>query len=265
MSGFILRPDELKKNFKNYIILDCRENMSDSEHISGSYFVDGESVLSGKKGLHGGRHPFPDMDEFVKKMEDLGVSDSSKAACFGDFGARAVFMLRLFGITASFISGDIETLKKAGIPFDNDNVAPVLKKGKITGKINEDLLVSMGKVRKNINNTQHILIDSRSGERYRGENEPLDPIAGRIPNAVNFFWQELIKPDGTVLSDEEIRERFNIDTGKNITLYCGSGVTACFNWLALRQIGVECSIYAGSWSDWISYPENLDLIEPKIH
>jgi len=264
MSGFILRSDELKKNFKDYIILDCRENPADCKHIAGSYFVDGESVLTGKKGQHGGRHPFPNMDEFVSDMENLGISDSLKVACFGDFGARAAFMLRLFGITASFISGNSETLKRSGIPFDNDDPAPV-KKGKITGKINNDLLVSMEKVRKNINNTEHILIDSRSGERYRGENEPLDPIAGRIPNAVNFFWQELIKPDGTFLSDEEIRKHFNIDTGKNITLYCGSGVTACFNWLALRQIGVKCSIYTGSWSDWISYPENLDRIEPKIH
>jgi len=264
MSGFIIRPDELKKNFKDYIILDCRENMSDCEHISGSYFVDGESMLSGKKGLHGGRHPFPDMAKFVKDMENLGISDNSKVACFGDFGARAVFMLRLFCIPASMISGNSETLKKAGIPFDNDNAAPALKKGKITGKINKDLLVSMEEVRKNINNPEHILIDSRSGERYRGENEPLDPIAGRIPSAVNFFWQDIIKEDGDFLSDDELRTHFNINTGKNITLYCGSGVTACFNWLALRQIGVECSIYSGSWSDWISYPENLDRIEPEL-
>ena len=268
MSSFIIRPKELAENLEKYVILDCRAELADSnygkkeyekEHIKGASFVDGETVLTGKTDKHGGRHPFPDMEKFRKNMEYLGISDDSDVAVYGLFGARAVFMLRLFGIKAGFISGDIETLKNAGIPFNN--VVPEVQKGLITGKINESYLSSMEKVRSYIENSDVTLIDSRSPERYRGENEPIDPIAGRIPNAENYFWKDTLKEeDGTFLNDTELKNHFQIDTSKEIVLYCGSGVTACFNWIALQNIGIDCSIYAGSWSDWISYKENCDLI-----
>ncbi|MGI6393769.1 MAG: sulfurtransferase [bacterium] len=272
MSKFILRIEEFKKNFKDYIVLDCRGSFSGSnlsqsayleEHVSGSHFVDGETVLSGIKGVHGGRHPLPDMEKFREKMENLGISDNSKVVCYGEFGARALFMLRLLGVEASIVSVGIEILKKTGIPFDS--AVPVAKKGKIRGKVNDNFLVSMEKVRENLGKSNHILIDSRSHDRFLGKNETIDPVAGRIEGAVNFFWKELVKPDGNFLSDEEIKEHFKtIEKEKTISIYCGSGVTACFNWLALKQIGIESSVYAGSWSDWISYPENLSLIKPKF-
>lgn len=271
MSGFILRASEFANNFDRFVVLDCRADLSDprwgrsqylQEHIKGSFFVDEKSVLTGKIEKHGGRHPFPDMKKFVTDMENFGISDSSKVACFGEFGARAAFMLRLLGIKASIVSGNSKTLKKAGISFDS--VVPASKKGKIPSAIDESFLCSVDEVRKNMNNPKFILIDCRSPERYRGEVEPQDSIAGHIPGAVNFFWQNIIKEDGCFLSDNELRDHFQIDTNKRIALYCGSGVTACFNWLALKQTGIDCSIYVGSWSDWISYPANLELIEPKI-
>lgn len=267
MSSFIIKPQELAENFKNYVILDCRAALADpswgkieylKEHIKGAHFADGETILTGKISKHGGRHPFPDMEKFRKNMEALGISDDSNIAIYGLFGARAAFMLRLFGINAGFISGDIETLKKAGIPFDN--LIPKKQIGLITGKINDKFLNSMENVRENLKNPNRILIDSRSLERYMGKNEPVDPIAGSIPGAVNFFWKDIIADDGTFLDENKLKEHFSIDTSKEIVLYCGSGVTACFNWFALNQIGVNCSMYAGSWSDWISHEENSDLI-----
>jgi len=191
-------------------------------------------------------------------MEALGISDDSKIAVYGLFGARAAFMLRLFGIEAGFISGDIEVLKNSGISFDA--YTPELKKGVISGTVDNMILVRMEKVKASLENSDMILIDSRSPERYRGENEPIDPIAGRIPGAVNFFWKDVIKEDGTFLDENELQDHFSIDQKKKIILYCGSGVTACFNWLALQEIGVNCSIYAGSWSGWISFKENRVLI-----
>lgn len=267
MSSFIIKPQEFAENFKNYVVLDCSAELGDhnwgkseylKEHVKGAYFADGEEVLTGELDTHGGRHPFPDMEMFRKDMENFGIRDSSDVAVYGLFGARAVFMLRLFGIKAGFISGDIETLKKAGIPFDN--LIPKKQIGLITGKINKKLLNSMENVRDDLKNPDRILIDSRSLERYMGENEPIDPIAGRIPGAVNFFWKDIIADDGTFLDEDKLEEHFSIDTSKEIVLYCGSGVTACFNWLALKQIGVNCSMYAGSWSDWISHSDNSDLI-----
>jgi len=267
MSSFIIKPQELAQNFENYVILDCRAQLADQswgkneylkEHVKGAHFVDGESVLTGKLGKHGGRHPFPDMERFMKDMEDLGIDDNSKVAVYGLFGARAAFMLRLFGIEAGFISGDTETLKMAGIHFDD--IIPDAQAGHISLKTAPNLLTSMETVKKNINNPKVILVDSRSPERYRGENEPIDPIAGSIPSAVNFFWKDIFKDDGTFLSENELKEHFSFDLPKEIVLYCGSGVTACFNWLALKDIGIDCSMYAGSWSDWISHEDNLDLI-----
>jgi len=267
MSTFIIKPDFFKENFENYIVLDCRAELADhdfgkreysKEHIKGAFFVDGEKVLTGKISEHGGRHPMPEMEEFRKTMESFGISDSSKVAIYGLFGARAAFMLRLFGIEAGFISGDLDVLKKSGIPFDAET--PELKKGSISGKIDDKLLVRMEKVRESINDPKVNIIDSRSPERYRGENEPIDPVAGHIPGAINFFWKDIIKENGTFLNESELKEHFSFDTEKETVLYCGSGVTACFNWLALKNIGVDCSIYAGSWSDWISFEENSDLI-----
>jgi len=267
MSSFIITPQELAENFEKYVILDCRAELSDQdwgkneylkEHIKGSHFVDGEKVLTGELGKHGGRHPFPDMEKFRKTIESLGVSTNSKVAIYGLFGARATFMLRLFGIKAGFISGDIKTLKVAGISFDT--FIPKPEKGEISESINLNFLTSMKNVRENLNTSHRILVDSRSPERFSGEDEPIDPIAGHIPGAVNYPWGDILKEDGTVLNETELQDHFSIDSSKDIVLYCGSGVTACFNWLALNQIGIKCSIYAGSWSDWISHKDNLDLI-----
>lgn len=263
MSTYIIRPEKLKDNFENYIILDCRAELSDhsfgkreytKEHIKGAYFVDGEKVLTGEISEHGGRHPFPNMEMFINTMESFG----SKVAVYGLFGARAIFMLRLYGIDAGFISGDMQILKNLRIPFDSKT--PELKKGTISGTIDNKLLVSMEKVRENINNPSINLIDSRSPERYRGENEPIDPIAGRIPGSINFFWKDVIKEDGTFLNEKQLEKHYSFNRDLKTYVYCGSGVTACYNWLALNEIGIKALIYAGSWSDWISFEGNRELI-----
>jgi len=142
MSFFIVKPQELAENFENYVILDCRAELADhnwgkneylKEHIKSAHFVDGEGVLTGELGKHGGRHPFPDMEKFRKNMEDLGIRDDSKIAVYGLFAARAAFMLRLFGIKAGFISGDIKTLKNEGIPFNRE--IPEAQTGLISANI----------------------------------------------------------------------------------------------------------------------------------
>jgi len=99
-----------------------------------------------------------------------------------------------------------------------------------------------------------ILIDSREAKRYRGEEEPIDPVAGHIPGALNYFWQDATTEQGFIHSDEAQRQRWNDVTGRgNLVVYCGSGVTACVNLLSLEMSGVKAKLYPGSWSDWCSY------------
>jgi thiosulfate/3-mercaptopyruvate sulfurtransferase len=103
-----------------------------------------------------------------------------------------------------------------------------------------------------------ILIDSRANDRYQGMNETLDPVGGHIPGAVNYFWKDTQNADGSFKSADELAEHFaGLDKDREIIVYCGSGVTACPNVLALEKAGYEkVRLYAGSWSDWISYEEN---------
>ncbi|MFM6271378.1 MAG: sulfurtransferase, partial [Dolichospermum sp.] len=110
-------------------------------------------------------------------------------------------------------------------------------------------------VKNSQNNPDVILIDSREKERYRGEKEPIDKIAGHIPGAVNYPWQEVTDPSGAILPQLQQCQRWeNIDTTKEILVYCGSGITACVNLLSLAIAGISTAkLYAGSWSDWISY------------
>lgn len=102
-----------------------------------------------------------------------------------------------------------------------------------------------------------VLLDSRAGERYRGEQEPLDPKAGHIPGARHFFYKDNLQADMTMLPAEQLRNRIADFAEQEIIVYCGSGVTACSNLLALHQAGrTDAKLYAGSWSDWVSYSEN---------
>ena len=98
------------------------------------------------------------------------------------------------------------------------------------------------------------LIDSREAKRYLGEEEPIDPVAGHIPGALNYFWQDATTEQGFIKSEEEQRQRWReLSERENLVVYCGSGVTACVNVLSLEIIGVKAKLYPGSWSDWCSY------------
>lgn len=271
MTNYIISATELTKNFKDFIILDCRAELGNpgwgnaeylKEHLSGSHFVDGETKLSDPVSVHGGRHPLPDLEILRNYMESFGISDNSKVAAYGLYAGRAVFILRLFGIEACLISGDFNFLKEKGIPVDSS--IPVAKKGSITKKAILDLIRNMEYVKERVNDPSVILIDSRAPERFSGEIEPLDKIAGHIPGAVNFLWEQIKDKNGEFLPFDEIKKLYSFaDPSKEMIIYCGSGVTACYNWIALKHIGIDSSIYTGSWSDWISYSDTPKTIRKQ--
>lgn len=247
-------------------IADCRGDLTDKTlgsrsyvqaHIPDSVFVDGEKLLTGPIGEHGGRHPLPDLEKFRKEMEDLGLSDGMNVVSFGFYGARLNFMLNIIGIQDTrLLDGGIDRWKIMG--FEMNSVIPRKLRGTITAGFNTNILADMEYVRSRLGKDGFVLLDSRMPERYSGKVEPIDPVAGHIPGAVNLYWESSLDQDKRILPVEELSGRIKkmTDKGKDIVVYCGSGVTAVNNYYILAELGIESKVYSGSWSDWITYPDN---------
>jgi thiosulfate/3-mercaptopyruvate sulfurtransferase len=150
------------------------------------------------------------------------------------------------------LDGGFSQWVEAGYPVTQD--VPIPKPvGNFTPQVQADWVVDIERVK--TRRDEVVLIDSRESDRYRGEREPIDPIAGHIPGAVNYPWQDASNPNGYLQPVETQHQRWaNLDTSEEIIVYCGSGVTACVNLLSLELAGITgAKLYAGSWSDWCSY------------
>ncbi|OZM57465.1 sulfurtransferase [Lottiidibacillus patelloidae] len=251
-------------------IIDCRFPMSTGtdgrqlflkDHIPGAVYCDLEVDLSRNVSTHGGRHPIPSKKSLETLFGRLGIEKTTKVVIYDDQGgamaARLWFLLRYAGHTKAFIlNGGYSVWKSAGLPISDEHTE--VKETKFVGNFQNDIIVDMEEVQRAIIDDNTILIDSREEKRYKGIHEPLDPIAGHIPSAVNYFWKDLLDETGKWKSDEEIKARFaQLPKEKSYIVYCGSGVTACPNILALIESGYKnVKLYGGSWSDWCSYKDN---------
>lgn len=234
-------------------------------HIPGAYYLDLNQNLASPVGKHGGRHPLPEPTQLVQKLEEMGVYseqlqgptlvvayDDSRQA----FASRLWWLLRYLGHDqVAVLDGGLAGWIGAGYPVSD--VIPAPKSGKFLPQLRPHLVVDIDQVRTQKDLPNVALVDSREGERYRGEREPIDPIAGHIPGAVNYPWQEATNAEGYLRSKNEQRQRWaDLEQKDEILVYCGSGVTACVNLLSLDLAGIEGGkLYAGSWSDWCSYLE----------
>ncbi len=251
-------------------VIDCRFQLMDPQagrrayerdHIPGAVYFDLEEDLSAPVGDHGGRHPLPDPQIFAEKLGSAGIDDSVTVVAYDDqrgmVASRLWWMLRYMGHEKVYVLNGTYTLwKEKGYPLtdevsSNDSV-------RFVPRIRKDMVVNMERVRESIGRDDVIVIDSREGQRYRGETEPIDPVAGHIPGARNFFWGDCVREDGTWYDPSTQKTRFSgINDDAEILVYCGSGVSACPNILALSEAGYDkVKLYAGSWSDWCSYPDN---------
>ncbi len=258
------------KEHKDALLIDCRFNLAvpeegrkqyDRGHIKGAIHIDLDKDMMGVLGEHGGRHPLPDMEEFRKRAENFGISDDRMVIIYDDglfpASSRLCFMLKYLGKESYIVNGGYGALLEAG--FEWDKVVPEPEKGKLTGKINSDILVDIDYVLENKDKDNIVLVDSRAEERYLGINEPIDKIAGRIPGSVNKFWKNCF--NGTKLRPiEELEKIFEeiMDYDEAI-FYCGSGVTGAVNAVIFYEMGKKAKLYGGSYSDYISY-EGLELI-----
>jgi thiosulfate/3-mercaptopyruvate sulfurtransferase len=218
-------------------------------HLPGAVFVDLDTDLAAPVGP--GRHPLPDPATFVRRMEAVGFGDEHEIVAYDDAGgtiaARLWWMLDDLGHPrVSVLDGGIAAWASAGGPLTA--VAPAPEPGRLrlharwTRTIDRDALIArLGRVR---------LLDARAPERYRGEIEPVDAVPGHIPTAISLPTAGNLGPDGRFLAPEVLRARFEA-LGDDVVSYCGSGVNACHNALAMRLAGLpDPLLYPGSYSDW---------------
>ena len=278
MTHWLIDVGQLHQNPSDrLIIFDCRFSLTDpgeglrayqQGHIPGAFHLDMEKDLSGPKGLHDGRHPLPDPETFTNRMRASGVTRDSLVIAYDDNrlagAARLWWLLRYFGHSqVRILDGGIKAWLTAGLPVST--TIPNTVPGDFLAIENAAMTATYSDIKQSGRDNTSVLIDAREVPRYRGEAEPIDPVAGHIPGAINVPWQQFVDVDGKMLAIE--RQRL---VWKNVTLpsspvvYCGSGVTACVNLLSLAMIGANSAkLYPGGWSDWCSYPDSI--IETSPH
>lgn len=231
-------------------------------HIPGAVYLDLNQDLSSPVGEHGGRHPLPDIAQLTSKLSAMGVHSTPEAqtlvVAYDDsrlaFASRLWWLLRYLGHDRVVVlDGGFTGWQAAGYPVTQ--AIPQPKAGAFVPHVRSDLIVDIAAVNARKAEPGVVLVDSREAERYRGEHEPIDPIAGHIPGAVNYPWQTVTDANGYVLSTDAQRQRWHdLKAAQELMVYCGSGVTACVNLLSLELAGIQTGkLYAGSWSDWCSY------------
>ncbi|WP_332726952.1 sulfurtransferase [Pseudomonas sp. ESBL9] len=256
------------------VILDCRFALEDPDyglrsyaegHIEGAQFADLERDLSGPvtKGVTG-RHPLPDPDELIERLRGWGMNNDSDVVLYDDgpgaFAARAWWLLAWLGKRDGVfvLDGGLKAWHAAGFPLNLDSVR--LPRGHFDGAPDNQLLIKAQALQKRLNDPALTLIDARALPRFRGEVEPIDPVAGHIPGAQCAAFGENLDSSGRFLPVEQLKQRFAEKLGDRspdeLVAYCGSGVTACHNLFALALAGYPLGkLYAGSWSEWINDPQ----------
>lgn len=265
---FLITPAELAAG-KSLIVFDCRFSLLDKPagrraweagHIPGARFADLEQDLSSPAGK-GGRHPLPDRDALAARFRAWGVNTDSQLVCYdqasGALAGRFWWLARWLGHeNVRVLDGGLDAWNAAGLPSDRETVNPV--PGNFQARAPLTRVVSVAQVSgADVPGATRKVLDAREAARYRGEQESIDPVAGHIPGAISAPFSENLAA-GRFKSPEQLRARFaalGLDPKQEIVSYCGSGVTATHNILALRLAGFpEPALYPGSWSEWITDP-----------
>ncbi|MFB6466075.1 sulfurtransferase [Cytobacillus sp. Hz8] len=252
-------------------IVDCRFQMGQpeagknaylEEHIPGAVYFDLEKDLSSAVQTHGGRHPLPNLDSFKALLDDSGIDEETMVIAY-DAGGEA-YATRLWWLLnyvghkkVAILDGGFHAWKQANLPVTHE--VPSYRKTNLDIQLQEKMLADYEDIKKiaTDSNSKVILVDSRERNRYLGLAEPIDKKAGHIPGAINKVWTEGFR-DGLFKGVQEQKHRFqDLSSESPVIVYCGSGVTATPNFLALKAAGFSnVKLYCGSFSDWISYDDN---------
>ena len=253
------------------LVFDCRFDLAAPEageaayakgHIPGAHYLHLDRDLSGVKTGTNGRHPLPERAALVAKLASFGLNDGQQVVAYdaqgGMYAARVWWLLRWLGHdSVALLDGGLQAWEAAGHPLDA--VVPPKTQGTFKAAAPMQVTIDAQAIERSIGTRDHLLIDARAADRYRGENETIDPVGGHIPGALNHFFKNNLTAEGRFKTAHELRDAFSSLIGAmppdRIVLQCGSGVTACHNVLAMEIAGLHgAALYPGSWSEWSADP-----------
>ena len=225
-------------------------------HIPGAVFVDMETELSGQKRPGTGRHPLTGPAELQEAMRRWGISDGDRVVAYdavaGMAAARAWWTLRWAGVdNVRVLEAGIQSWQSLGLPLDTGTVTP--ETGNVTVKPGQMPTLTADQAQELASNG--VLLDARAPERFRGDHEPIDPVGGHIPGAVNLPGSEHIASGGTLADAAQLRAQFaaaGVTGDTPLGSYCGSGVSAAHQVMVLATLGIDAALYPGSWSEWVT-------------
>ena len=254
-----------------YVIVDCRFALDDTEwgrreyltrHIPGAVYAHLDADLAGAKTGTNGRHPLPTADDLRRTLSRLGIGDGVQVVAYdqdsGMYASRLWWLLRWMGHDAvAVLDGGFAGWLAEGRPTSSGNETTPARV--FAGEPHADMVIDVDTLAQVSTSDGWRVIDARAPERYRGEVEPLDRVAGHIPGAVNHFYKHNLTEEGHYKLPDELHDlmgRYVTDVpASHVVCYCGSGVTACHNLLALERAGIHgARLYPGSWSEWSSDP-----------
>ncbi len=264
----------------DWVVFDCRHDLTDPtrglaeykvSHIPGARFPHLDEDLSSPKTGKNGRHPLPDPDVLMEKLGRAGVDSRKQVVAYdaqgGMVAARLWWLLRSLGhLPVAVLDGGWNQWIAEGRPVGAEIPQP--QPARFLGKLNNNW-VGADFVRARLYDPSMVLVDARAQDRFRGQNETLDPVGGRIPGARNRYFRDNLDASGRFKTPKALREEFGTVVGptraENVVSYCGSGVSACHNLLAMEVAGLRgARLYPGSWSEWCADPSRpVESGEPK--
>lgn len=234
----------------------------DEEHIPGAVYLHLDDDLSAPVTPVTGRHPLPEPYVFARTLCEAGIDNRSQVVVYDDAGggiaSRLWWMMRWLGHRrVAVLDGGFPAWKAGAYPVTREETRP--SRGEFVAQADDEAEVSLHALRDGMRDGGYLLVDAREATRFRGDAEPIDAVAGRIPGAVNLPWQANFSGDGTFLEERRLRELWADRLGGHppdrVVCMCGSGVTACIDLLAMEVAGYGGGrLYAGSWSEWIRDP-----------
>jgi len=251
-----------------WVVVDCRHDLMNlaagraaynAGHLPGALFADMESQLSGAKydehGMFRGRHPLPEQKALLDTLRSWGINNDSQVVAVdahgGMYAARLWFLLRWVGHAAvAVLDGGMQAWEALGQPLDTTPPTPASGSITLRPALVETVDANQVLVHGNI-------VDARAPDRFRGENETMDPVGGHIPGAKNHFFKDNLAADGRFKDAAQLRAELApvVGDAASAVMQCGSGVTACHNLLALEVAGLPgAKLYPGSWSEWVADP-----------
>ncbi len=257
-----------KLDASDWVVIDCRFSLADpvagrrlyqQSHLPGARYAHLDEDLSSPVTPTSGRHPLPDPEALCRRLGEWGVTPETQVVAYDDaggaFASRLWWLLRWLGHeSVAVLDGGFSAWVEAGLPTTTEIPRP--SSSDYACRSNDGCWLSADQLLEGLAAGKLLLIDARDPVRFSGEEEPLDPVAGHVPGAVNATYKANLSPAGRFLSAEALRARFEpllaADANRRVIHMCGSGVTACHNLLAMEVAGLPAGkLYAGSWSEWV--------------